>query len=134
MRVTALLTILCWMVIFIGCPKKEPKYTYNPTPFDSLMRLGDSAIKVLSTQRIEERQMVDSLHSTIDHIAYTSRNEIQGYAAQLQEKEVRRILRKDSIIWVRKYDTIVTKIEVIKYDTIYKDTIIYHSIFKKKLF
>ena len=134
MRITALLTILCWLVMFMGCPKKEPKYTYNPTPFDSLMRLGDSAIKVLSTQRIEERQMVDSLHSTIDHIAYTSRNEIQGYAAKLQEKHARRIRMKDSIIYIRKYDTIVTIIEVLKYDTIHKDTIVYHSIFKKKLF
>ena len=134
MRITALLTILCWMVIFIGCPKKEPKYTYNPTPFDSLMRLGDSAIKVLSTQRVEERQMVDSLHSTITDISDFSNRAIQGYEVQLQEKIERKIRQKDSIIWVRKYDTIVTIIEVLKYDTIHKDTIIYHSIFKKKLF
>ena len=78
--------------------------------------------------------MVDSLHSTIDHIAYTSRNEIQGYAEQLQEKHARRIRMKESIIYIRKYDTIVTIIEVLKYDTIHKDTIFYHSIFKKKLF
>ena len=134
MRITALLTILCWLVIFVGCPKQEPEYTYNPTPFDSLMKLGDSAIKVLSTQRIEERQMVDSLHSTITDISDFSNRAIQGYEVQLQEKEVRRILRKDSIVWIRKYDTIVTKIEVIKYDTIHKDTIVYRSIFKRKLF
>ncbi len=134
MRIIALLTILCWLVIFMGCPKKEPKYTYNPTPFDSLMKLGDSAIKVLSTQRIEERQMVDSLHNTISNISDYSSKTIQGYEVQLQEKIERKIRQKDSIIWVRKYDTIVTNIEVIKYDTIHRDTIIYHSIFKKKLF
>jgi uncharacterized protein YqjF (DUF2071 family) len=134
MRVTALLTILCWLVIFVGCPKQEPEYSYNPTPFDSLMKLGDSAIKVLSTQRIEERQMVDSLHSTITDISDFSNRAIQGYEVQLQEKIERKIRQKDSIIWVRKYDTIVTIIEVLQYDTIHKDTIIYQSIFKKKLF
>jgi len=134
MRITALLTILCWMVIFMGCPKQEPEYSYNPTPFDSLMKLGDSAIRVLSSQRIEERQMVDSLHSTIDHIAHSSRNEIQGYAAQLQQKHARRIRMKDSIIYIRKYDTIIKRIEIVITDTIHRDTIIYNSIFKRKLF
>tara|TARA_Y100000593_G_scaffold93718_2_gene189701 strand:- start:302 stop:706 length:405 start_codon:yes stop_codon:yes gene_type:complete len=134
MRITALLTILCWMVIFMGCPKQEPEYCYTPTPFDSLMKLGDSAIKVLSIQRIEERQMVDSLHNTIDHISHTSRNEIQGYATQLQQKHARRIRMKDSIIYVRKYDTIIKRIEIVITDTIHRDTIIYNSIFKRKLF
>jgi len=118
----------------MGCPKQEPEYSYNPTPFDSLMKLGDSAIRVLSSQRIEERQMVDSLHSTIDHIAHSSRNEIQGYAAQLQQKHARRIRMKDSIIYIRKYDTIIKRIEIVITDTIHRDTIIYNSIFKRKLF
>lgn len=134
MRITALLTILCWMVLFVACPTKEPEYCYTPTPLDSLVRLGDSAIKVLSTQRIQDKQFRDSLNNTIDDISDYSSKTIQDYEVQLQEKEVRRILRKDSIVWIRKYDTIVTKIEVIKYDTIHKDTIVYHSIFKRKLF
>ena len=134
MKITALLTILCWMVLFVACPNKEPEYCYTPTPLDSLIRLGDSAIKVLSTQRLHDKQFRDSLHNSIDDIYDYSNKAIQGYEVQLNEKEVRRILRKDSIVWIRKYDTIVTNIEVLKYDTIHRDTIVYRSIFKRKLF
>lgn len=134
MRITALFMILITMILMMGCPKKQPEYTYTQTPLDSLIRLGDSAIKVLSTQRIEERQMVDSLHSTIDHISHASRDEIQGYAEQLQQKQSRKLRMRDSIVYVRKYDTIIKRIEIVITDTIHRDTIIYNSIFKRKLF
>ena len=134
MRITALFMILITMILMMGCPKKQPEYTYTQTPLDSLIRLGDSAIKVLSTQRIEERHMVDSLHSTIDHISHASRDEIQGYAEQLQQRQSRRLRMRDSIVYVRKYDTIIKRIEIVITDTIHRDTIIYHSIFKRKLF
>ena len=134
MRIAGLLSILIVIILMAGCPKKQPEYTYTQTPLDSLIRLGDSAIKVLSIQRIEERHMVDSLHSTIDHISHASRDEIQGYAEQLQQRQSRRLRMRDSIVYVRKYDTIIKRIEIVITDTIYRDTIIYHSIFKKKLF
>mgnify|MGYP003151973525 CR=1 FL=1 len=134
MRITALLTILCWMVIFIGCPKKDTVYTHTPTPLDSLFSLGDSAIRVLNQQKTKDQCFKDSLHKTLSSISQQARSQMESYEVQLQQKEVRRILRKDSIVWIRKYDTIVTNIEVFQYDTIHRDTIVYRSIFKRKLF
>jgi len=137
MRITILLTTLIWIVLFMGCPKqKEDKYCYKPTPFDSLISLGDSAIRVLSLKRVEEEGYRDSIHNKLDNVSEDSYNTIEGYKARLQETSHQRVKRKDTVIHIKKYkyDTLYRKIEVILMDTIYKDTIIYNSIFKRKLF
>ena len=134
MRITALLTILCWLVIFVGCPKKEPVYTHTVTPIDSLFSLGDSAIKVLNQQKTKDKCFKDSLHKTLSSLSEQARNQMEGYEVQLQQKEIRKRRLKDTIIYVHKYDTIYNQVQVTVYDTIHRDTIVYHSIFKKKLF
>ena len=121
----------------MGCPKqKTEEYCYTPTPFDSLISLGDSAIRVLNQKRQEEQVYRDSIHIKLDDVSAYSNRAIQGYEKKLQEKEERKRRFKDTIIYKRryKYDTIYRRIEVVQLDTIYKDTIIYNSIFKRKLF
>ena len=137
MRITILLTVLIWIVLFMGCPKKKEKeYCYTPTPLDSLISLGDSAIRVLNQKRIEDATYRDSIHNKLDDASDYTQRTIQGYEARIEEQNYQRTRRKDTIIYIKKYkyDTVYKKIEVVHIDTIYKDTIIYNSIFKRKLF
>tara|TARA_R100000656_G_scaffold108458_1_gene80533 strand:- start:55 stop:459 length:405 start_codon:yes stop_codon:yes gene_type:complete len=134
MRITALLTILCWMVIFIGCPKKDTVYTHTPTPLDSLFSLGDSAIRVLNQQKTKDQCFKDSLHKTLSSISQQARSQMESYEVQLQQKETRKRRLKDTVIYVSHYDTIYNQVQVTVYDTVHRDTIVYHSIFKRKLF
>tara|TARA_R110002020_G_scaffold102076_1_gene239951 strand:+ start:1318 stop:1722 length:405 start_codon:yes stop_codon:yes gene_type:complete len=134
MRITALLTILCWMVVFVGCPKKDTIYTHQSTSLDSLFSLGDSAIKVLNKQKTKDQCFKDSLHKTLSSLSEQTQTQIQGYEVQLQQKEIRKATIKDTTIYTYKYDTIYNHVQVTVLDTVHRDTVVYRSIFKRKLF
>jgi hypothetical protein len=134
MRITALLTILCWMVVFVGCPKKDTIYTHQSTSLDSLFSLGDSAIKVLNKQKTKDQCFKDSLHKTLSSLSEKTQTQIQGYEVQLQQKEIRKATIKDTTIYTYKYDTIYNHVQVTVLDTVHRDTVVYRSIFKRKLF
>lgn len=122
------------MVIFIGCPKQDTVYTHTPTPLDSLFSLGDSAIRVLNQQKTKDQCFKDSLHKTLSSISQQARSQMESYEVQLQQKETRKRRLKDTVIYVSHYDTIYNQVQVTVYDTVHRDTIVYHSIFKRKLF
>jgi len=135
MRITALLTILCWMVLFVACPtKNEEKKCHTPLPMDSLIRLGDSAIRSLSDQRAQTTTFIDSLHSSINNLSTTTTTKIYQYKTKLEEKEYRKAIIKDTTIYTYKYDTIFNQVQVTVLDTVHRDTVVYRSIFKRKLF